>query len=114
MAVLEQNNKDLKVIWPDEVTPFKIHVIPFDKKGSEGFDIAMNIHDKLVDKGLEVLIDDRGESAGVKFNDADLIGAKYLIIVGRKAKEGLVEVRDSLTGDTTEVKIEDIVNYDFR
>ena len=114
MAVLEQNNIDLKVVWPDEITPFKIHVIPFDKKGSEGFDIAMNIHDKLVDKGLEVLIDDRGESAGVKFNDADLIGAKYLIIVGRKAKEGLVEVRDSLTDDTTEVKIEDIVNYDFR
>ena len=107
MAVLEQNNIDLKVVWPDEITPFKVQVIPFDKKGSEGYEIAMSIHDALEANKVDVLIDDRTESAGVKFNDADLIGAKYLIIVGRRAKEGIVELRNALTGETKEISIED-------
>ena len=107
MAVLEQNNIDLKVVWPDEITPFKVQVIPFDKKGSEGYEIAMSIHDALEANKVDVLIDDRTESAGVKFNDADLIGAKYLIIVGRKTKEGIVELRNALTGETKEISIED-------
>ena len=107
MAVLEQNNIDLKVVWPDEITPFKVQVIPFDKKGSEGYEIALSIHDALEANKVDVLIDDRTESAGVKFNDADLIGAKYLIIVGRRAKEGIVELRNALTGETKEISIED-------
>ena len=107
MAVLEQNNIDLKVVWPDEITPFKVQVIPFDKKGSEGYEIAMSIHDALEANKVDVLIDDRTESAGVKFNDADLIGAKYLIIVGRRAKDGIVELRNALTGETKEISIED-------
>ena len=113
MAVLEQNNVDLKVVWPDEVTPFKVQVIPFDKKGSEGFDIAMSIHDSLEARKIDVLIDDRAESAGVKFNDADLIGAKYLIIVGRRAKEGIVELRDALTGEAKEITIEEAKNLNI-
>ncbi|MBO7079043.1 MAG: proline--tRNA ligase [Bacilli bacterium] len=107
MAVLEQNNIDLKVVWPDEITPFKVQVIPFDKKGSEGYDIAMSIHDALEANKVDVLIDDRAESAGVKFNDADLIGAKYLIIVGRRAKEGIVELRNALNGEVKEITIEE-------
>ena len=107
MAVLEQNNIDLKVVWPDEITPFKVQVIPFDKKGSEGYDIAMSIHDALEERKIDVLIDDRAESAGVKFNDADLIGAKYLIIVGRRAKEGIVELRNALNGEVKEITIEE-------
>ena len=107
MAVLEQNNVDLKVVWPDEITPFKVQVIPFDKKGSEGYDIAMSIHDALEANKVDVLIDDRAESAGVKFNDADLIGAKYLIIVGRRAKEGIVELRNALNGEVKEITIEE-------
>ena len=107
MAVLEQNNIDLKVVWPDEITPFKVQVIPFDKKGSEGYDIAMSIHDALEERKIDVLIDDRAESAGVKFNDADLIGAKYLIIVGRRAKEGIVELRNALNGEVKEISIEE-------
>lgn len=113
MAVLEQNNVDLKVVWPDEITPFKVQVIPFDKKGSEGFDIAMSIHDSLEARKIDVLIDDRAESAGVKFNDADLIGAKYLIIVGRRAKEGIVELRDALTGSVKEITIEEAKNLNI-
>ena len=62
---------------------------------------------------IDVLIDDRAESAGVKFNDADLIGAKYLIIVGRRAKEGIVELRDALTGSVKEITIEEAKNLNI-
>lgn len=112
MAILEQNNKDLKVLWPDTVAPFKIHIIPMDKKGTDGFNIANDLYEEL-NKKYDCLIDDRNESPGVKFNDADLIGIKYRIVVGRKAKEGIVEVRNVATDTVEEVAIEDIKNYNF-
>jgi prolyl-tRNA synthetase len=113
MAVLEQCNEDLKVLWPEEIAPFKIHVIPMDKVGSEGFEKAMELHNALEAKGYEVLIDDRSESAGVKFNDADLVGSKYRIIVGRKIKEGIVELRNMATNETLELPYEEVLNYNF-
>jgi len=112
MAILEQHNTDLKVLWPDTVAPFKIQVIPMDKQGTDGFNIANDIYEAL-NKKYEVLIDDRNESAGVKFNDADLIGAKYRVIVGRKAKEGIVELKNLETNETLEVSIEDAKNYNY-
>ena len=113
MAILEQNNNDLKVLWPQEIAPFKIHVIPTDKVGSDGYNKALELHDHLVSKGYEVLIDDRGESAGVKFNDSDLIGCKYRIIVGRKISEGIVELKNIATGVTEDLPFEEIKNYNF-
>ena len=113
MAVLEQCNVDLKVLWPEEIAPFKIHVIPMDKQGTEGYEKAYELHNYLEAKGYEVLIDDRNESAGVKFNDADLIGSKYRIVVGRKIKEGIVELRNMETNETIEVLFDEIKNYNF-
>ena len=107
MAILEQNNTDLKVLWPEGVSPFKAHIIPMDKPGTVGYEKAFEIHNALEAKGIEVLIDDRNESAGVKFNDADLVGVRTRIIVGRKASEGIVEVRDALTDERKEITIEE-------
>jgi len=112
MAVLEQNNVDLKVLWPDSIAPFKIHVIPTDKVGSLAYEKAMELHDELAKK-YEVLIDDRSESAGVKFNDADLIGCKYRVIVGRKIGEGIVELRNAQTGEVKEISLEEAKAYNF-
>ena len=109
MAILEQNNKDLKVFWPEEVSPFKVHIITMDKPSSLSFEKAFEIHDALEKKGVEVLIDDRNESAGVKFNDADLIGIRTRIVVGKKAVDGIVEVRDALTDERKEMSIEDAI-----
>ena len=109
MAILEQNNKDLKVFWPEEVSPFKVHIITMDKPSSLAFEKAFEIHDALEKKGVEVLIDDRNESAGVKFNDADLIGIRTRIVVGKKAVDGIVEVRDALTDERKEMSIEDAI-----
>ena len=113
MAVLEQHNNDLKVLWPNEIAPFKIHIIPTDKVGSEGYNKAIELHDYLVNKGYEVLIDDRGESAGVKFNDADLIGCKYRIIVGKKIGDGLVEVKNMQDETVNDLPFEEIKSFNF-
>lgn len=113
MAVLEQCNVDLKVLWPEEIAPFKIHVIPMDKVGTEGYEKALQLHNHLESKGYEVLIDDRNESAGVKFNDADLVGAKYRIIVGRKIKEGIVEIKNMATNETVEMPYGELFDYNF-
>lgn len=107
MAILEQNNNELKVLWPESVSPFKVQIIPMDKPGTLGYEKAFEIHNALEAKGIEVLIDDRNESAGVKFNDADLIGVRTRIIVGRRAQEGIVEVRDALTDERKEITIEE-------
>lgn len=107
MAILEQNNNDLKVLWPESVSPFKVQIIPMDKPGTLGYEKAFEIHNALEQKGVEVLIDDRNESAGVKFNDADLVGIRTRIIVGRKAQEGIVEIRDALTDERKEITIEE-------
>lgn len=113
MAVLEQCNNDLKVLWPESIAPFSIHVIPMDKQGTEGYNKALELHNYLESKGYEVLIDDRNESAGVKFNDADLIGSKYRIVVGRKIKEGIVELRNMATNEILELPYEEVLNYNF-
>ena len=110
---LIEKNKDLKVLWPEGIAPFKVHVIPMDKVGTEGYNKALEIHDKLIERGYEVLIDDRGESAGVKFNDADLIGCKYRIIVGRKIKEGIVEVKNMEDNSTNDILFEEVLKYNF-
>ena len=107
MAVIEQNNKDLKMLWPDEIAPFKVHIIPADKPNTLAYDTAFDIYEKLKSRGIEVLIDDRNESMGVKFNDADLIGIKYRIIVGRKVKDGLVEFKNVLDNTDKDISIED-------
>lgn len=114
MAVLEQNNEDLKVVWPDEITPFNIHILPADKVGSEGYNKALDLHDYFVNQGYEVLLDDRNESLGVKFKDADLIGCKYKIIVGKKINEGIVELRNAQTSETIEMTLEEVKNYNFK
>lgn len=112
MAVLEQNNQDLKVLWPKEIAPFDVHVIALDKEGSVAYNLASEIHDKL-SENHEVLFDDRSESAGVKFNDADLIGIRYRVIVGRKANDGIVEVKDAKTNEVKEVLLNDLYNFNF-
>lgn len=113
MAILEQHNTNLQVLWPEEVAPFKIHVIPMDKGGTIGYNKSLEIYDELVKNGYEVLLDDRNETPGVKFNDADLIGCEYRIIIGRKVNDGIVEVKNMKNNTTTEVAIEKINEYKF-
>ena len=71
--------------------------------------IAEDIYAKLLDAGIEVLIDDRNERPGVKFKDSDLIGVPLRITVGRRAGEGIVEIKYRQTGETSEVTVDEAV-----
>ena len=105
-AIIEQNNDENGIIWPKEVAPYLVHLVCLDMKKDVQKETAEKIYNKLLEEKVEVLYDDRIERPGVKFNDADLIGLPIQIIVGRKADEGIVEIKVRKTGEREEVLIE--------
>ncbi len=107
-AIIEQNNDENGIIWPKEVAPYLVHLVCLDMKKDVQKETAEEIYNKLLKEKVEVLYDDRIERPGVKFNDADLIGLPIQIIVGRKADEGIVEIKVRRTGEREEVLIENL------
>jgi prolyl-tRNA synthetase len=114
MAIIEQNNQGNKVMWPKSTAPFMVHIIPMEKEWSESYQIAETIYQNLINQKIDVLFDNRDERAGVKFGDADLIGSPYRIIVGKKALQGTVEIKQILDDSVLEVQISDIDYQMFR
>lgn len=109
-AIVEQNCDDNGIIWPRSIAPFDIHVVPVNVKKAVQADLADEITTLLEDAGYKVLLDDRKERPGVKFADADLIGLPARITVGKKADEGIVEIKLRKTGETLEVKVDELLN----
>lgn len=109
-AVAEQNADENGLVWPDSIAPFDVHVIPVNAKKADQMDMAAEIDRQLTEAGYEVLVDDRKERAGVKFADSDLIGIPIRVTVGKKAQDGIVEIKIRKTGETVEVKQEELVN----
>lgn len=109
-AVAEQNADDHGLVWPDSIAPFDIHVIPVNAKKADQMTMANEIEQQLTAAGYEVLVDDRKERAGVKFADSDLIGLPIRVTIGKKAQDGIVEIKIRKTGETVEVKQEELVN----
>lgn len=103
-VIAEVFSDDKGLIWPDQVAPFKIHLISLGKQGDEAYIQAEKIYNRLIEKRIEVLWDDRTDTnAGEKFNDADLIGIPYRVVVSKKSLEaGGLEVKKR---SETEVKI---------
>lgn len=97
---IEQNYDDKGIIWKEPLSPFDIHLIGLNMKNSSVAETSEKLYTQLQNEGYEVLFDDRIEgSAGVKFNDADLIGLPLQIIVGEKnLKENKVEIKNRRTG----------------
>lgn len=109
-AVAEQNADENGLVWPDSIAPFDVHVIPVNAKKDDQMQMASDLEQKLTAAGYEVLVDDRKERAGVKFADSDLIGIPLRVTIGKKAADGIVEVKIRKTGETVEVKQEELVN----
>jgi len=104
-AAIEQNHDRDGMIWPKSIAPFDAEILPLNIKDTKTREVAERIYRELSEKGLEVLIDDRDERAGVKFKDADLIGIPVQIVIGeRNLREGLIEIKDRKTKDTEKVK----------
>ncbi|WP_426428801.1 proline--tRNA ligase [Staphylococcus equorum] len=109
-AIVEQNNDENGIIWPKSVTPFELHLITINPKKDDQRELADQLYTQLKEN-YDVLYDDRKERAGVKFNDADLIGLPIRIVVGKNAAEGIVEVKRRDTGDSEDVHIDYLINY---
>lgn len=107
-AVVESCHDEGGIAWPASIAPFHVVVTPVNIKDQEIFATAERIHKDLAEVGVETLLDDRDERAGVKFNDADLIGIPYRITVGKKIKEGKVELMTRSTRKSEDVAVESV------
>ena len=109
-AIIEQNCDENGIIWPMSVAPYKVIVVPVNVKDETQRELAEYIYTSLRSRGIDVMLDDRNERAGVKFNDAELIGIPIRITVGKTAGEGIVEFKVRKTGEQSNLPVEQAVN----
>ena len=109
-AAIEANHDANGIIWPRDVAPYDVHVVALNLDQAEVADALAKLEGGLAAAGLSVLIDDRPDSAGIKFKDADLLGMPVRITVSPRALEkGGLEFRLRATGETRIVAMEDAV-----
>lgn len=109
-AIVEQHSDENGIVWPRSIAPFDVHVIPVNVKKEEQVELSEKVTELLENAGYKVLVDDRKERPGVKFADSDLIGIPARITVGKKATDGIVEIKLRRTGETLEVKLDELLN----
>ncbi|MGZ4159262.1 MAG: proline--tRNA ligase, partial [Neobacillus sp.] len=102
-AVAEQYNDENGFIWPANIAPYHLHIIAVNMKDQVQVELAETLYKDLSKNRFEVLLDDRKERPGVKFADSDLIGLPLRITVGKKASDGIVELKIRKTGEMFEV-----------
>jgi prolyl-tRNA synthetase len=108
-AAIEQNHDADGIIWPKSITPFDVIVTITNIKDQTLREAGDKLYDELRHAGLEVLLDDRDERAGVKFKDADLVGIPYRVTIGKKIGDGKVELFDRRAKQSEDVATGDIV-----
>ena len=110
-AAIEQNNDEWGIIWPKPLAPYMVSVVPINMKDEAVVLAAEEIYKSLIDKGIEVLIDDRDERAGVKFKDSELIGIPFRVTIGSKTlAEGSVELKERGAEEARVVKKEAVID----
>lgn len=120
-AIVEQNHDDKGMIWPLVVAPYHVIITVVNTKNEEQNTLAEKLYERLLLQGVEVLLDDRKERVGVKFNDRDLIGIPLRITVGKKAAEDIVEFSERRTLENVEMssteaydKVMEIINANLK
>src|SRR5215213_9875334 len=108
-AAVEQHHDDDGIIWPKSLAPFDVVVTITNMKQDDLREAGEKLYEELQRAGLEVLLDDRDERAGVKFKDADLIGIPYRVTIGKKIVDGMVELFDRSAKKSEDVRIGDVV-----
>ena len=105
-AIVEASNDDAGIVWPMNVAPFEVVVSVIKPKDVDCMEVAKRIYEALLERQIDVVLDDRDERPGVKFKDADLVGIPYRVTVGPKGLErGVVELRTRSTGDTRDMEV---------
>lgn len=109
-AAIEQNHDADGIIWPKTIAPFDVVVTVTNMKDEKLRETGEKLYKDLMRAGLDALLDDRDERAGVKFKDADLIGIPYRVTIGKKVADGLVELFTRATKTSEDVKLNEIVS----
>ena len=108
-AAIEQNHDEAGIIWPKAIAPFDVIVTITNMKQDEVRLAGEQLYKDLRHAGLDVLLDDRDERAGVKFKDADLIGVPYRITIGKKVSDGIIELFDRQARESKDIKLNEVV-----
>ncbi|MEU4146490.1 proline--tRNA ligase [Streptomyces parvulus] len=107
-ALAEQHADDKGLVWSKEVAPADVHVVAAGKALQT--ELALDVSEKLAAAGVRVLVDDRaGVSPGVKFTDSELIGVPQILVAGRRAAEGVLELKDRRTGAREELTVDEAI-----
>ena len=109
-AIVEQYHDEKGIKWPTPVAPFELEIMCLNMSDDELVKTAEKLYMEAEERGIEVIYDDREESAGFKFADADLVGFPYRIVVGKKVKDGKVELQKRATGERWDVPIEEVIS----
>ena len=107
-AAIEQHHDDRGIIWPRSIAPFDVHLIQVRAADETQRALAERLYDELPAAGFEVVFDDRDASAGVKFADADLLGCPAQVVVGKRAAEGVVELKRRADGERSDVPVAEL------
>ncbi|MBT9171086.1 MAG: Proline--tRNA ligase [Actinobacteria bacterium] len=109
-SIIEQKHDERGIIWPVSVAPFQVIILLLNPTNNRQREAAEHLYEIFQKHGLEVLLDDRDERAGVKFTDAELLGIPFICLIGNKLeREGLVEVKIRESGDSFELPLEGVV-----
>ncbi len=108
-AIVEQKNDEKGIIWPMNIAPYKVAIVVVDVKNEAQLEAANHLYNIFKEANIDVLLDDRKERAGVKFNDMDLIGIPIRITIGRKIDEHIVELKKSTEKEYDELSIFDVL-----
>lgn len=109
-AIAEQNADEHGLSWPAAVAPWDVHLVPIKYKDETQAKLTDDLNESLVAAGYEVLVDDRNERPGVKFADSDLIGLPVRVTVGKKASDGIIEVKLRQADEAIEVRADELVS----
>ena len=110
-SIIDQNHDEYGIKWPLNVAPYHAVIVPVNYKDEEMKTLADTIYKELANKKQEVILDDRDYKPGFKFKDWDLIGIPYMIIVGRKANDGVVEIKNRYTNEKIEINYSDAIEF---
>jgi prolyl-tRNA synthetase len=108
-AAVERHHDEFGIKWPEAIAPYKVIIVPVSDQDETQMSIAEDMYNKLLKAGVEVLLDDRPERAGVKLKDADLIGIPYRVTVGKTIKDGLVEFKTRATNETITISPDEAI-----
>lgn len=110
--IVEQNNDELGIKWPNEVSYFDYHLIIGNIKNEKELNAGNLIYYELTKKGYNVLLDDRKERIGFKFKDCELIGISNVIVVGKDIENDIIEVRNRITKDSKNISLNDFISVE--